>query len=421
MTLTEIANAIETAAETLNGVTQVTPIQFNQRLSQATGANVWIKREDLQPVRSYKLRGAYTLMSSLNPTERAAGVVCASAGNHGQGVAWSCAKLGINGKVFIPATTPRQKRSRMIDLGQGHIELGEVGDTYDEASAACQEYVQETGASLIPAFDDPTVISGQGTVAKEICEQLPTPPGVVLVPVGGGGLLAGVTAWFRTHSPQTRIIGVEPAGATSMKAAIEFGAPVSLASIDTFVDGAAVGRAGKITFELLRHADVELVAVPEGEVCTEMLSMYQVDGIIAEPAGALAAAALPTGPLDIDLGITPGETVVAILSGGNNDVLRYAEIVERSKVYEGRQHYFLVNFYQEPGALRRFLDSILGPDDDITRFEYIKRTNRDTGPALVGVELGDPRDYPALLARIDESFLDIEILNPDTPEYRFLV
>ncbi len=420
-TLTQISQMIEEASQTLRGVTAKTPIIRNDRLSTATGAEIWLKREDLQPVRSYKLRGAYNLMSHLTEEERDRGVVCASAGNHGQGVAWSCAELGVNGKIFIPSTTPRQKRDRMHALGGDFIELIEGGDNYDQASRRSKEYCRVHNSVLVPAFDDARVIAGQGTIIKETVEQLGFAPDVVLVPVGGGGLLSGVAAWLRTNYPNTRIVGVEPVGAACFIEAFKAGKPVMLDFVDSFIDGAAVGQAGDITFDLVKQANVELVQVPEGEVSTEMLAMYQVDGIIAEPAGALAAAALKTGPLDLDLNIEPGQTVVSILSGGNNDVSRYAEIVERSNVYEGRQHYFLVTFYQEPGALRRFLDSVLGPYDDITRFEYVKRSNRDTGPALVGIELGDPRTIDEFMRRVNASPLRIEKLNPDTPAYRFLV
>lgn len=419
--LATIADLIDIAAQNLTGVTVKTPLLFNQRLSEITGANIWLKREDLQPVRSYKLRGAYNLISQLDDDAKSRGVVCASAGNHGQGVAWSCNKLGIDGKVFIPSTTPRQKKDRMLALGGGHIELIEAGETYDQASRRSKEYCRVHNSVLVSAFDDERVIAGQGTVIKEVVEQLGKAPDVVLVPVGGGGLLSGVAAWLRTHYPKTRIIGVEPQGAPCFQEAIKIGKPVMLENIDTFIDGAAVGQAGDITYQIVTQANPEFVSVPEGEVCTEMLSMYQIDGVIAEPAGALASAALKTGPLDLDLGIKPGQSVVAILSGGNNDVSRYAEIVERSKVYEGRLRYFLVNFFQEPGALRQFLDSVLGPKDDIVRFEYVKRSNRDTGPALVGIELSDPLEYPDLMRRINSSPLNIEELSPDTPEYRILV
>jgi len=419
--LAELAGLVATAAHNLEGVAVRTPLQRNDRLSEATGAEVWFKREDLQPVRSYKLRGAYNLISQLTDAERDAGVICASAGNHGQGVAWSCAALGIKGTIYVPSTTPRQKRDRMIALGQGWVELVVIGDTYDEASNTAKRVAAETGATIVPAFDDPRTAAGQGTVAKEILDQLGTSPDLLLVPVGGGGMLAGCAAWFTEHSPSTRIVGVEPAGAACMAAALAQGEPVELTGIDTFCDGAAVAKAGAVTFPMVQEAAVEVVAVPEGEICTEMLAMYQTDGIIAEPAGALAAASLRSARDTAPVSVQPGQTVVVIVSGGNNDVSRYAEIVERSLIQEGRKHYLLVSFPQEPGALRRFVDDVLGPDDDITYFEYVKRSNREIGPALVGIELGDPAEYPHLLERLDSSGIHAEVVSPDSPFYRFLV
>ena len=420
-TLAEMSAMIEAATGVLQGVATMTPLQPNERLSNASGTQVWLKREDLQPVRSYKLRGAYFLMSQLTGAERAAGVVCASAGNHGQGVAWSCARLGINARIFIPSTTPRQKRDRMIALGQGHIELVVGGDTYDDASTLAKTVAAADGATMVPAFDDLRTVAGQGTLAPEIVQQLGAAPDVLLIPVGGGGLLSGLGAWFRTNYPDTRLIGVEPAGAPSMIRALEQGHPVSLQGIDTFVDGAAVSRAGDITLALVSEVKPEMIAVPEGQVCSEMLDMYQVDGIIAEPAGALSSACLRTSAVDSAVVIEPGQTVVSIVSGGNNDVSRYAEIVERSLVHQGRKRYLLVSFPQEPGALRRFLDDVLGPGDDIVHFEYVKRSNRDTGPALVGIELSDPFDFPKLVERLEASNLQAEVLPQDSPFTRLLV
>nr|NLI51509.1 threonine ammonia-lyase IlvA [Propionibacterium sp.] len=410
---------VEAAASRIEGVAHRTPLQRCARLSDAHGAEVWLKREDLQPVRSYKLRGAYNLISQLSDAERASGVVCASAGNHGQGVALACAELRIRGQIYVPSTTPRQKRDRMLQIGGEYVELVVRGDTYDEASAHAKRDAEARGAAIVPAFDDPRTIAGQGTVAVEIIEQFAEAtgalPDTLLVPVGGGGLLAGCLAWLAERHPGVRVLGVEPAGAACLSAALDAGGPVELKKIDTFVDGAAVRRAGDITFALARAHAARIVTVPEGRICSEMLALYQTDGIIAEPAGALANAALGLYKP------RPGERVVAIVSGGNNDVSRYSEIVERSLVYEGRKHYFLVNFPQEPGALRRFLDEVLGPDDDITLFEYVKRSNRELGPALVGIELGDPRDYAALIARMDASPMTVEVVSPDSPFYRFLV
>ena len=419
--LNQIAERVDRAAQRLEGIAAVTPLQHNVRLSALTGAEVWLKREDLQPVRSYKLRGAYTLMSQLDAAARANGVVCASAGNHGQGVAWSCARLGIVGQVFVPTTTPRQKRERIMELGQGQVRLITVGDSYDEAAEAARACVSGSGGTLVPAFDHLDTLSGQGTVAPEILNQLGAAPDVVLVPVGGGGLLAGAGAWLRAHAPRARLVGVEPAGAACLAAARAAGQPVALPELDTFVDGAAVRRAGDLTWEVVRQLDCELTTVAEGQICSEMLALYQTDGIIAEPAGALASAALRLGAHDRTVSVRPGQTVVVFVSGGNNDISRYSEVLERSLVHEGRKHYFLVSFPQEPGQLRRFLDRILGPDDDVVLFEYTKKSNRETGPALVGIELGDPNDLPALLARAAASPIKVEPISPDSSFYRYLV
>ncbi|MCG7320397.1 threonine ammonia-lyase IlvA [Arsenicicoccus bolidensis] len=419
------AAAVEAAAARLAGVVRTTELQRNERLSDRTGAEVWLKREDLQPVRSYKLRGAYNLVSQLDAAQRAAGVICASAGNHGQGVAFACRRLGIRARIFVPSTTPRQKRDRMLALGGDAVELVVTGDTYDEAAGAAAVEATVTGATLVPAFDDPRTLVGQGTVVPEIVAQLGHAPDVLVVPVGGGGMLAGCLTWVAEHAPSTRVVGVEPSGAACLAAALSAGEPIALPAIDSFVDGAAVRRAGDVTYPIARDAveagRAELVQVPEGKICTEMLDLYQVDGIIAEPAGALAAAALGVGDREEIVHVEPGSSVVVIVSGGNNDVSRYSEIVERSLVYEGRKHYFLVNFPQEPGALRRFLDEVLGPDDDIALFEYVKRSNREIGPALVGIELGRPSDLGGLLQRLEESPIRVERVDPDSPFYRFLV
>lgn len=385
-----------------------------------TGAEVYLKREDLQVVRSYKLRGAYNLMSGLTQREREAGVVCASAGNHAQGFAYACKALGIFGRIYLPRTTPRQKKDQIRFHGTEWVELVLIGATYDDAAAAAWADANASGATMVPPFDDPRTIAGQGTVAREILKQLESAPDMVIMPIGGGGLCAGMSTYLRTVSPATDLVGVEPAGAPSMTAAVRAGHPVTLDHIDPFVDGAAVRRVGDATYPLVTNAGVNVLTVEEGAVCTEMLALYQTDGIIAEPAGALATAALGT---DTDPGVVrirPGTTVVCVVSGGNNDVSRYGEILERSLVHDGLKHYFLVNFPQEPGSLRGFLDGVLGPDDDISLFEYVKRNNRETGPALVGIELGSADGLPALLKRMSSSPLEIEKLDPDSPTFRFL-
>lgn len=431
------ADEIDAAAKRISDIVEPTPLQRIERLSAATGANVYLKREDLTAVRSYKLRGAYNLIVQLDAGERAAGVVTASAGNHAQGVAFACRAMGIQGRIYVPTTTPKQKRDRILAHGGDFVELIAVGDTFDAAAAAAADDVARTGATMVPPFDDARTAAGQGTVAVEILEQLPSAPGLVIIPVGGGGCLAGIGTYLRDRSPATAILGVEPAGAASMTAALVAGGPVTLPQIDPFVDGAAVRRVGDLPYatiskfggRVVSHASLPLLIgtesprgagsfrmmqVDEGAICTAMLELYQNEGVIAEPAGALAVAALA------EIDIEPGSTVVCLLSGGNNDISRYGEIIERSLVHRGLKHYFLVNFPQEPGALRRFLDEVLGPDDDITLFEYVKRNNRETGAALVGIELGAPSGLDALLARMDASPIQCQQLDPDSPTYQYL-
>jgi threonine dehydratase len=393
-----------------------TPLERNERLSELVGAEVWLKREDLQPVRSYKLRGAYNFIASLSEAERAKGVICASAGNHGQGVAYTCRRLGVWCRVVLPRTTPRQKREQIKALGGAQTTIVVEGHTYDDAHEAASVLARADGTVMVPPFDDPRVIAGQGTVALEILDQLGRPPDVLVVPVGGGGLAAGTGVAVANVSPRPRVVGVEAAGAAGMRAALDAGGPVTLPTIDSFVDGAAVRRAGAHTYELVSALVDDVISVAEGAVCTTMLELYQRDGIIAEPAGALAVAALVGG-----LAVPAGATVVCIISGGNNDVSRYGEVVERSLVHEGLKHYFLVEFPQEPGALRGFLDTVLGPGDDITLFEYVKKNNREVGPALVGIELTATSDLEPLLARMESSGLHIEKLSAGSPAFRFLV
>jgi threonine dehydratase len=413
------AALVEEAARRLAGVVERTPLQRNARLS-ADGAQVWFKREDLQVVRSYKVRGAYNVLAQLDEAARARGVVCASAGNHGQGLAYACASLGIQGRVFLPTNTPRQKRDRITAIGGDHVQVVVTGATYDEAAVAAAADAIRTGATVVPAFDDLRTIAGQGTVALEVVEQLiesdGAAPDVLVVPVGGGGLLAGCTTWLRERHPQVRVVGVEPQGAASVAAALAAGRPVDLVDLDTFVDGASVRRAGALTTPIIAASGAELVQVPEGRVCVELLAMYASDGIVAEPAGALASAALSEV-----VRVEPGQRVVCILSGGNNDVSRYAEIAERAAIFEGRKHYFLVEFPQQPGALRHFLDEVLGPDDDITLFEYVKRSNRETGPALVGIELARRADLPPLLERMAAAPPQVELISSDSAMFRFLL
>ncbi len=409
------ADAIERACLTLQGVARKTVLEKSDRLTAKVGVPVLLKREDTQPVRSYKIRGAYNLVSSLSTSERDLGVVCASAGNHAQGIAYSCNRLGIKGKVFLPATTPRQKRQRIGEIGGGWIEIVIAGHTYDEASVAAHLDAVRSGAVYAHPFDDPRTIVGQGTIAPELFDEAWEPPKTVIVPVGGGGLISGIAIWLKSRHPAVRIIGAEPAGAASMGAALALGAPVALESLDSFVDGAAVGRVGDITFAIVRDLVDEIISVPEGAVCSEMLELYQSEGIIVEPAGALASAAAKS------LGGSLEGPVVCIVSGGNNDVSRYAEILERSLLHEGLRHYFLVSFPQEPGALRTFLEEVLSEGEDIVVFDYIKKNNRETGPALVGLDLESADLISGLLERMAASPLAIEQVPPGSPLFSFLL
>ncbi|MHB8592751.1 MAG: threonine ammonia-lyase IlvA [Acidimicrobiales bacterium] len=407
---------VQAAAERLAPLGVRTPLQRNERLSQRFGADVYLKREDLQAVRSYKIRGAYNFVASLAPEVLGAGVVCASAGNHAQGVAWSCRHLGARGVVFLPRRTPRQKLARIRALAGDLVEVRFAGDSFDDAYAAALSYAAATGATVVPTFDHPITVAGQGTIALEVVDQLGRAPGTVLVPVGGGGLVAGIAVALCGLGAASRVVGVQPAGAPAMLRSLEAGHPVVIDIADGFVDGAVVRTPGALTFAIVRDLVPELVVVEEGRVCTEQLDLYQDDGIVAEPAGALAMAAL-----DDVAGELSGGEVVCIVSGGNNDVARYDEIIERSLVHQGLKHYFIVAFPQQPGALRRFLDECLGPADDNVLFEYMKKNDREFGPALVGVELADRGDLQPLLDRITASGIDAQQVPPDSPVFHLLV
>ena len=411
---------IQLAQARISATIAPTPLQYCPRLSAQTGAEVYLKREDLHDVRSYKIRGAVNAISQLNDEQRAAGIVAASAGNHAQGVAFACRIMGINGRIYVPAATPKQKRDRIMVHGGSMVELVVTGANFDEASAAAHEYAESSGATIIEPFADRNTIIGQGTVAAEILTQLSAlgkSPDMVVVPVGGGGLISGILSYLADMAPRTAVVGVEPVGAPSMTAALAAERPVTLETLDPFVDGAAVKRIGDINYEIIESnlGRLHPMTVSEGAVCTEMIDLYQNEGIIAEPAGALSVTALP------ELKFGAGDVVVCIISGGNNDVLRYAEVMERSLVHRGLKHYFLVNFPQEPGQLRSFLNDILGPDDDITLFEYLKRNNRETGTALVGLQLGRASDIDGVLDRMAHSRITCQHLQPGTPEYEFIV
>ena len=416
---------IAQASDILRDVVEKTPVMLSERLSDLIGVPVYLKREDMQKCRSFKVRGAYFRMSTLSEEERRRGVVCASAGNHAQGLAYACAQLKVRGTIYLPSNTPKQKRQRIETIGGDWVEQVIVDGTFDRANAQAQEAARHSGRTYVHPYDDPCTIAGQGTIAVELEEQVLSEAAAVLVPVGGGGLLSGIATWIRSRFPDIKIYGVEPTGAASMAAAMEADQIVSLPTVDPFVDGTAVGRAGELPYSIVKELVDDILVVPDGAVCTEMLDLYHSDGVIVEPAGALASAAARTYFSDAEqrnelLGGKEGG-IVAIVSGGNNDMTRYAEIMERSLRHEGLRHYFLVTFPQQPGALRSFLEDVLGPGDDIVHFEYTKKNNRDSGPALVGIDLADREDITGLRARMEASPLHVEELRPDSEIYRLVI
>jgi threonine dehydratase len=403
------------AKERLKNVVRRTPLEFNQGLSDKYECEIYLKREDLQVVRSYKLRGAYNMISQLNEEQRQRGVVCASAGNHAQGVAFSCRRLGIKGVIFMPEITPKQKVKQTEMHGNGNIEIILTGDTFDDCLREALAYTEAHELSFIPPFDDYRIIEGQGTVGIEVLEDLPDTE-VVIMPVGGGGLAAGAGSYFKQVNPGIKLIGVEPEGASSMVEAIRRGQPYTLSQINRFVDGAAVKRVGQFTYQLCSEVLDSMLSVPEGKVCTTILKLYNEDAIVVEPAGALSVAVL-----DLCREQIKGKKVVCIISGGNNDIDRMGEIKEQSLLYEGLKHYFIVRFPQRPGALKLFVNHVLGPHDDITRFEFIKKTERERGPALVGIELKAAEDYPALMQRMEAHRFDVIEINRDQTLFEYLV
>jgi threonine dehydratase len=399
------------AERSLKGVINKTPLEYNERLSELYDAKIYLKREDLQPVRSYKIRGAYNKISSLNAEQRKNGIVAASAGNHAQGVALACKKLKINGVIFMPVTTPSQKIVQVQMHGTTFAEVKLVGDTFDEAYKAAMAYCKENKMDFVHPFDDMKIIAGQATVGLEIIAQIDEKIDILFAPLGGGGLLSGVSSVFKEVSPDTKIIAVEPENAASMKEAVENGSPITLTKIDTFVDGAAVKRVGDFTYEICSHLVSEYTNVPVGMICTSILEMYNRDGIITEPAGVLSVSALENFKTEIK-----GKTVVCVISGGNNDITRMEDIKEKSLMYEGLKHYFVVTFPQRAGALKEFLLEVLGDNDDITFFEYSKKTSRSTGPAVVGIQLKKKEDFEPLVARMKEKGFLGEYLN-HKPEF----
>jgi len=401
---------------TLSELFEPTPLQENRFLSERFDAKIYLKREDLQEVRSYKLRGAFNRIKSLNEEEASRGIVCASAGNHAQGVAYSCNRLGIQGKIFMPATTPKQKVNQTRMFGRDNIEVILTGDTFDDASREAKKVCQQEGLTFIHPFDDPQIIEGQATVGLEIMEQMREPIDYVLIPIGGGGLISGVGSAIKQMSPHTHIYGVEPLGAPAMAESIKQNKVIELEKIDKFVDGASVRRVGDLTFPIAKELAEDILLVPEGRICTYILELYNYDAIVAEPAGALSIASL-----DQIADKIKGKRVVCILSGGNNDITRTEEIKERSLLFEGLKHYFMIRFPQRAGALKTFVQDVLGPNDDITHFEYHKKNSREKAPVILGIELQKKEDLQGLEERMNKEGFIYKYLNDNPDLFQFLV
>jgi len=407
---------IEEAYGRLKDIVIKTPLQLNERLSKQYKAKVYLKREDLQSVRSYKLRGAYNKISLLTPEEKRRGVVCGSAGNHAQGFAFACSKLKLKGYIFMPQNTPKQKIERARRFGGKWVSIVLVGDTFDEACHKAKNFSDNKNKVFIHPFNDELVIAGQGTVGVEILEQLEESPDYIFVPIGGGGLISGLGTYVKSKYPKIKLIGVESEGVPSMFQSLKKGEVVTLDKIDKFIDGTAVKTVGKLGFEICKKIVDKVLLVPEGRVCQEMILLYQNNGIVTEPAGALALSAIEQLAEKIQ-----GKTVVCIVSGGNNDISRYPEIIERSLEYQGLKHYFIVEFPQRAGVLKTFIERTLGPGDDIVLFEYFKKNNKESGPALVGVELARKENFNLLLKRLDKLGFKYQVIDRKSPLFGFVV
>lgn len=408
---------IEQAKKRLEGIVHCTPLERNTRLSERFGANIFLKREDLQNVRSYKIRGAYNTIAQISENVNTPTFVCASAGNHAQGVAYSCELLKVKGVIFMPQTTPLQKINQVRNFGKEFIEIRLEGDTFDDAAEAAQSYCLQIEAHFIHPFDDLRVIAGQGTVALELLNQHLSKIDLLLVPIGGGGLAAGICSVFKELSPTTRIIGIEPEGAPSMTLALEYGENRALDTVDKFVDGAAVKRVGTLNFELCRDQIEKMICVPEGKICTTILQLYNEEGMVVEPAGALTVSALSL----LDPAELRNKNVVCVVSGGNNDVLRMNEIRERSLIHEGLKHYFMIDFPQRPGTLKKFVTEVLGPKDDITHFQFSQKNQRESGPAIVGIEISTKADFDQFSERLISNGFTYVYLNDNELLYRQLI
>ncbi len=408
--------AIESAAKKLQTVATITPLEKHQRFSEKYDCTMLFKREDLQRVRSYKIRGAYNKLSSLTAEETKHGIICASAGNHAQGVALSCQLLKIKGKIFMPAPTPNQKVEQVKMFGKEFVEVVLIGDTFDDSYYKAIEECEKYNKPLVHPFNDPKVIEGQGTVGLEIIQQSKTPIDYIFIPVGGGGLASGLSSIVKALSPKTKIVGVEPSGAPSMSTSIDKGEIVKLEHIEKFVDGASVQRVGDLTFDICQKNLDVMTTVHEGKICQTILEMYNKDAIVAEPAGVMSIAALDDFKDEIK-----GKTVVCLVSGSNNDITRTAEIKERALLYANLKHYFIIKFPQRPGALREFVVDMLGPQDDITHFEYTKKVNRENDVAVVGIELKSHNDLQPLITKLKAHNFFGDYLNDKPDLFQFLV
>ncbi len=408
--------AVKEAAGRISKVVVNTPLAESFTYSMKYEASVLLKREDLQQVRSYKIRGAYNKIASLSKEQLEKGVICASAGNHAQGVAFACNKLKVKGVIYMPGTTPRQKVEQTNMFGGEWVEVVLKGDTFDDSYKNAIKHGEKFGQVFIHPFDDEKVIEGQATIALEILEQADAPIDYLFAPLGGGGLLAGVSSVFKQLSPQTKIIGVEPEGAPSMSSSLKAGKVVELSHIERFVDGAAVQKVGSRNFAICRENLDDMITVPEGKICQTILDLYNKDAIVVEPAGAMAISALDYYAEEIK-----GKKVVCMVSGSNNDITRTAEIKERALLYAGLKHYFIISFPQRAGALKEFVEKVLGPNDDITHFEYSKKHHRENGPAVVGIELNDPKDFGPLVARMKKKNFFGEYLNDKPNLFQYLV
>lgn len=409
-------DSIDQAAEKLTGVAENTPLEKCKRLSNKFSSEIYFKREDLQEVRSFKIRGAYNKISTLDESQQEEGVVCASAGNHAQGVAYGCKAHEVDGVIFMPSTTPNQKIEKVERFGGEFIDIKLEGNNFDQAKQKSLQYCRDNDMNYVHPFNDKDVISGQGTIGKEIYEELGDELDIILVPVGGGGLISGISSYIKAKTEDITVLGVEPQECNGMHNSIDKGRVVPLQDMSTFVDGVAVAEVGDITFEITKENVDQIIHTPEGQVCTTMIELYQNEGIIAEPAGALSIAALEEIKSLID-----NKTVACILSGGNNDILRYPEILEKSLIYQGLKHYFIVNFAQKPGQLKKFVNNALGPNDDIVRFEYIKKNNKERGPALIGIELQDQSDFQPLIDRMDEYGINYRLIDNGDILYDYLI